>query len=95
VASKEKAQPIDSNNPQPGDCVSVDQLASSETGYVDVYRGKPMTARYHAASLYTNNASCIMYIKLHHSTKVTETIERKCHFEQLAISHGVKISLSR
>jgi hypothetical protein len=75
--------------------VTVDQLASSETGYVDVYRGKPMTARYHAASLYINNASCIMYIKFHHSTKVIETIERKCHFEQLAQSHGAKISLSR
>jgi hypothetical protein len=32
VASPGKAQPIDSNNLTPGDCVSVDQIVSSEPG---------------------------------------------------------------
>ncbi len=68
VASAEKAKPIDANDLNPGDCVSVDQIESSEPGYVDVHTGKPTTAKYHAASLYTDHASRFMYLKCHYST---------------------------
>ncbi len=91
VAPPGKARPIDSDNLQPGDCVSVDQLESSEPGYVDIYSGKPTTARYHAASLYTDHASRFMFIKCHYSTGGAEAIEGKRRFEQLAGTYGVKI----
>ncbi len=95
VASPNKAQPIDSDDLIPGDCVSVDQIISSEPGYVDLYSGKPTTAKYHAASLYTDHASRFMFIKCHYSTGATEAIEGKRHFEQLASSHGVRIKAYR
>jgi hypothetical protein len=91
VAPPGKAHPIDSNDLHPGDCVSVDQLESSEPGYVDVHCGKPTTAQYHAASLYTDHASHFMYLKCHYYTGAAEAIEGKRRFEQLAASHGVKI----
>lgn len=95
VASQDKAQPIDSNDLQPGDCVSVDQLESSEPGYVNIYSGKPTTARYHAASLYTDHASRFMFLKCHYSTGGAEAIEGKVRFEQLAASHSIKIKAYR
>jgi hypothetical protein len=95
VASPGKAQPIDSNNLNPGDCVSVDQIISSEPGYVDVFHGKPTTARYHAASLYTDHASRFMFLKCHYSTGGTEAVDGKRRFEQFASSCGVKVKSYR
>ncbi len=60
VASASKANPIDSGDLQPGDCVSVDQMDSSDPGHVDTYSGKLTSAHYHAASLYTDHASQFM-----------------------------------
>jgi hypothetical protein len=95
VASVEKAKPIDANDLNPGDCVSVDQIESSEPGYVDVHTGKPTTAKYHAASLYTDHASRFMYLKCHYSTGGQEAVAGKCLFEQLAAGHGIKIKAYR
>jgi hypothetical protein len=91
VAYAGKAQPIDSNHLSPGDCVSVDPLESSEPGYVDVFSGKPTTATYHAASLYTDHASRFMFLKCHYSTGGTEAVDGKCRFKQLASSFGIKV----
>jgi hypothetical protein len=95
VAPPGKAQPIDSNNLHPGDCVSVDQIESSEPGYVDVHTGKPTNAKYHAASLYTDHASRFMFLKCHYSTGGKEAIDGKRRFEQLATTYGVKIKAYR
>jgi hypothetical protein len=95
VASTTKAQPIDADDLLPGDCVSVDQIESSEPGYVDTYQGKPTTARYRAASLYTDHASRFMYLKCHYSTGGIEAVEGKCRFEQLASTFGIKIKAYR
>jgi hypothetical protein len=94
-ASVTKAQPIDSGDLQPGDCVSVDQIESSAPGLVDNYSGKPTTARYHAASLYTDHASRFMFLKCHYSTGGNEAVEGKQRFEHFAGTHGVKIKAYR
>jgi hypothetical protein len=94
-ASESTACPIDSDNLQPGDKVSVDQLESSMPGYVDNYKGKPTTAKYHAASVYVDHASRYTYIKCHYSTGSQEAIDGKQQFEQLAAIHGVKIKAYR
>jgi len=90
-----KMRPIDAEDLQPGDRVSVDQIESSTPGMVDTYSGKPTSARYHAASLYTDHASPYMYIKCHYSTGGAEAVLGKQKFEQLAATHGVKIKASR
>jgi hypothetical protein len=95
VASAGKSQPIDANDLHPGDCVSVDQIESSEPGYVDIYSGKPTNAKYHAASLYTDHASRFMFLKCHYSTGSVEAIDGKRRFEQLASTYGIKIKAYR
>lgn len=91
VASQGKAQPIDSIHLNPGDCVSVYQIESSEPGYVDVFTGQPTNAKYHVALLYTDHASHFMFLKCHYSMGAKEAIEGKHRFEQLASTFGVKI----
>jgi len=46
------AHTINSEDLQPGDKVSIDQLESSTPGYVDTFKGKPMKA-----SIYVDYAS--------------------------------------
>jgi hypothetical protein len=94
-ASPTTARAIDSDDLQPGDKVSVDQIESSTPGYVDNYRGKPTTAKFHAASIYVDHASRYTFIKCHYSTGSQEAIEGKQRFEQLAATHGVKIKAYR
>jgi hypothetical protein len=88
-------QPIDAEDLQPGDRVSADQIESSTPGMVDTYFGKPMSARYHAALLYTDHASHYMYLKCHYSTGGAETVLGKQKFEQLVATHRVKIKAYR
>jgi hypothetical protein len=57
----DKARPIDAEDLLPGDRVSVDQLESPTPGMVDTYTGKPVSAKYHTASLYTDHASRFMF----------------------------------
>jgi len=83
--------PIDSDDLHPGDKVSVDQIEFTTPGLVDVHKGKPSSAKYHAASIYVDHASQYTYIKCHYSTGATKAIEGKQCCEQLAASHGVKI----
>jgi hypothetical protein len=89
------APPIDSDDLQPGDKVSVDQIESTTPGFVDVYKGKPTTAKFHAASIYVDHASRFTFIKCHYSTRAAEAIEGKHHFEQLTATHGVKVKAYR
>ncbi len=75
--------------------MSVDQIESPSPGYVNTFQGKPTTARYHVASLYTDHASRFMYLKCHYSTGGAEAVEGKQRFEQFANTHGVKIKAYR
>jgi hypothetical protein len=95
VTTSTKARPIDQEDLQPGDRVSVDQIESPTPGMVDQHCGKPTTARYHAASLYTDHASRYMFLKCHYSTGGAEAVLGKQKFEQLAHTFGIKIKSYR
>jgi hypothetical protein len=79
----------------PGDRVSVDQIESPAQGMIDTYSGQLKSARYHAASLYTDHASHFIFIKCHYSTGGAEAVQGKQRFEQLAALFGVKIKSYR
>jgi len=55
---------INSEDLQPGDKVSIDQLESSTPGYVDTFKGKPMKA-----SIYVDYASQYLFVKCLFSNK--------------------------
>ncbi len=73
----------------------MDQIESSAPGIVDTYQGKLTTARFHAASLYTDHASRFMFIKCHYSTGGAEAVEGKQKLEQFAAGHGIRIKAYR
>jgi len=68
IPNVNKARPIDAEELIPGDKVSEDQIESPAPGMVDTYSGLPVTARYHAASLYTERCQQIhvYYMSLFH-----------------------------
>ena len=60
IPNVDKARPIDAKDLILGDKVSVDQIESPAPGMVDTYSGLPVSAWYHAASLYTDHVSRYM-----------------------------------
>lgn len=83
--------PIDSDNLVTGDKVSINQIESSTPGYVDHFKGKPASAKYHAALVYVDHVSRYTFIKCRYSTGAQEALEGKCIFEWTSTMHGVKI----
>ncbi len=73
----------------------MDQIESTTPGYVDIYKGKPTTAKFTAASVYVDHTSQYTFVKCHYTTSGSEAIEGKQRFEQLTSSFGVKIKSYR
>jgi hypothetical protein len=71
------ASPINFNDLKPGDKVSVDQIESTTTGFIDICKGKPTLAKHHKASAYVDYGSRLTYVKCHYLTGAAEEIEGK------------------
>jgi hypothetical protein len=84
-----------SKNLSPGDKVLVDQLESTTPGLVDNFKGKPSSAKYHAASVYVDHASHYIFVKCHYSTGTQEAVEGKQLFERQAALQGVTVKFYR
>jgi hypothetical protein len=91
VAAADIAQPIDVGNLNPGDRISIDQIKSWTPGYINIFKGKPTSAKYHVASVYLDHASRYTFVKCHYSTGAHEAIEGKQLFERSALTHGTKV----
>ncbi len=74
-----------------GQCVSVDQLVSTQVGFIAQLKGTLTKKRYMAATVFVDHYSQLKYIHL--MTKLTseETMEAKQAFEHFAKQHGVRI----
>jgi hypothetical protein len=79
------------NELQPGDCVSVDQLESTTPGLIAQLKGVPTTARYKVATVFVDHATRFTYVHLQKSTNAEETVQAKKSFEILAATYGVRI----
>ena len=75
----------------PGECVSVDQLESSTTGFIAQLKGKLTSRRYKCATVFVDHYSDLTYIHLHSRLTNDETVEAKKAFEAFARNYGVKI----
>jgi hypothetical protein len=85
-----------SNNPvheatYPGECVSVDQLQSTQAGFFAQLKGRLTTRRYNSATVFVDHYSRLRFIHLMTSMSSAETIEAKIAFERFAKEHGVHI----
>jgi hypothetical protein len=74
-----------------GQCVSVDQLVSTQVGFIAQLKGTLTKKRYTATTVFVDHYSQPKYIHL--MTKLTskETMDAKQAFEHFAKQHGVRI----
>jgi hypothetical protein len=75
----------------PGECVSVDQMESTQAGFVAQLKGRLTTKRYKAATIFVDHFSRLRYVHIMSSLTSKETVEAKQAFERFAADHGVRI----
>ena len=74
-----------------GDCVSVDQMISTQVGFIGQTKGRLTTQRYRAVTIFVDHLSRCKYVYLMTSLTSEETIKAKQKFELFAIHRGVHI----
>jgi len=76
---------------KPGECVSVDQMTSTELGFVAQLKGKLTKKRYRCATVFVDHYSCLQYVHLQVDDSSIKTVAAKRAFETFAAQHGVRI----
>jgi hypothetical protein len=76
---------------RPGECVSVDQLASPTPGLIAQLRGIPTTKRYKCVTVFCDQATGYGYVHLQKSTGADETLEGVKAFETRMAAFGVTV----
>jgi hypothetical protein len=94
-AWRTKAEPVTIDKQrkitQPGECVSIDQMASPVPGFIAQIKGIPQKARYNSSTIFTDHYSDATFVHLQKSTSAQETLEAKHAFQRWANSHHVQI----
>jgi len=76
---------------KPGECVSVDQMASTAVGFFAQMKGKLTKRRYRCATIFVDHFSRLRFVHLQTNDSSEETLSTKRAFETFAAEHGVKI----
>jgi hypothetical protein len=76
---------------KPGEIVSVNQLISTQVGFIAQLKGILTKQRYTAGTVFTNHYSCLQYVHLMTQITSQETVEVKQAFEIFAKQHNVRI----
>jgi hypothetical protein len=76
---------------KPGECVSVDQMTSTEPGFYAQLKGRLTKKRYRCATIFVDHFSRLRYVHPQADDTSVETIAPKCAFESFAAEHGVRI----
>lgn len=76
---------------RPGDCVSIDQMESSVSGFVAQLKGQLTRRRYSVTTVFVDHYSRLKYVHPQSSTSAQDTLEAKESFEAYAKKHGVAI----
>jgi hypothetical protein len=76
---------------KPGECVSVDQMVSTQVGFYAQLKGKLTVQRYRGATIFVDHYSRLRFVHLMRDSTSAETIKAKRAFEQFAADHGVQI----
>ncbi len=74
-----------------GQCVGVDQMISTQVGFIAQLKGTLTKKRYTAATISVDHYSRLKYVHLMTRLTSEETIEAKRAFEHFAEQHGVRI----
>jgi hypothetical protein len=74
-----------------GQCVSVDQLISTQVGFIAQLKGSLTKKQYTAVTVFVDHCSKLKYIHLMNKTTSVEIIEAKQAFKHFAKQRGVRI----
>ncbi len=76
---------------KPGECISVDQMTSTEVGFYVQMKGKLIKKRYRCATIFVDHYSRLRFVHLQIDDSSVKTVAAKQAFETFAAEHGVKI----
>ena len=76
---------------KPGQWVLVDQMISTQVGFIAQLKGALSKQRYKAATVFVDHFSWLQYVHLMTSLSSEDTIQAKLAFEQFADQHGVTV----
>jgi hypothetical protein len=76
---------------KPGECVSVNQMVSTEVGFFAQMKRKLTKKCYRCATIFVDHYSRLRFIHLQVDDSFEETIAAKRAFEAFVAKHGVKI----
>jgi hypothetical protein len=76
---------------KPGECVSVDQMASTEPGFYAQLKGRLTKKRYRCATIFVDHFSRLRYVHPQVDDTLVKTIAAKHALESFAAEHGVRI----
>jgi hypothetical protein len=76
---------------KPGECVSVNHMASTEVGIFAQMKGKLTKRRYRCATIFVDHFSRLRFIHLQIDNSSAETLAAKRAFETFAAEHSVRI----
>ncbi len=76
---------------KPGECISVNQMASTEVGFFAQMKDKLTKRQYKCATIFVDHCSHLRFIHLQVDDSSTETLATKCAFETFAAKHSVRI----
>jgi hypothetical protein len=76
---------------KPGECISVDQMTSTEVGFFAQLKSKLTKKHYKCATVFVNHFSRLQFVHPQLDDKSNETLAAKLAFKKYAAEHGVKI----
>ncbi len=76
---------------KPGECVSVNQMTSTEPGFYAQLKGKLTKKRYRCTTIFVDHFSCLRYVHPQVDDLSIKTVAAKRAFESFAAEHGIRI----
>jgi hypothetical protein len=76
---------------KPGECISVDQMTSTEVGFFAQMKGKLTKRRYRFATIFVDHCSRLRFVHLQIDDSSAETLAAKHAFKTFATEHSVRI----
>ncbi len=76
---------------KPGECISINQMTSTEVGFYTQMKGKLTKKHYRCATVFVDHYSRLRFVHLQVDNLSVETVAAKRTFETFAAKHSIKI----